>query len=345
MPPEERAVASFGLIVITVSAPACAAGDAGPAPDLPWYGMFEGFTAFDVPVRPAFATEPVTIHGVRGGEGPPLLLLHGFPETRVMWAPIASRLAQTHTVIAPDLRGYGDSSVPPASEDHAGASFRAMAADQVALLQELGFDRARVVGHDRGARVAHRLALDSPERVERLALLDILPTLYVFEHLDQRVATAYYHWFFLAQPAPLPERLIAADPTFYLHRLLGAWGRGGPTASHAAAIPEYERCFADPDRRRAMIEDYRASASIDLAHDRESAARGEHIAVPTLLLWGATGVVGRYPTSPLEVWRQEVGEGVPIAGQAIEGAGHFMVEDEPEPTRAELEPFLLSPTA
>lgn len=296
--------------------------------------VFEGFETFDVELG------SVTVHGVRGGEGPPLLLLHGFPQHHVMWAPVASRLARTHTVIAPDLRGYGDSSVPPDAPDHSNASFRAMAQDQVALLASFGFERATVVGHDRGARVAHRLALDFPDRVNRIALLDILPTRHVFEHLDQRVATAYYHWFFLSQPAPLPETLIGADPIFYLRSLLGGWGGGGPLRSHPEAIPAYERSFGDPTRRHAMIEDYRAAATIDLAHDRESGARGERIAAPTLVLWGELGLVGASPVRPTDVWRAQAVGGVPVTGQVIEGAGHFLVEDAPDATLAALEPFL-----
>ncbi len=302
--------------------------------------MFNGFETFDVALEPEAGAAPVTVHGVRGGGGPPLLLLHGFPQTHVMWAPVASRLARDHTVIAPDLRGYGDSSVPSDTADHSNASFRAMAQDQVALLTAFGIRRAAVVGHDRGARVTHRLALDFPDRVDRIALLDILPTRYVFEHLDQRVAIAYYHWFFLAQPAPLPETLIGADPAFYLHTLLGGWGGGGPLRSHPEALPAYERSFADPAHRHAMVEDYRAAATIDLAHDRESAAGGTRVTSPALVLWGELGLVGRWPVSPVEVWRGQVADGVAVGGGPIERAGHFLVEDAPDATLAALEPFL-----
>jgi haloacetate dehalogenase len=302
--------------------------------------MFEGFETFDVPLETEPGAAPVTVHGVRGGSGPPLLLLHGFPQTHAMWAPVASALARTHTVVAPDLRGYGSSSVPLDAPDHAQASFRAMARDQVQLMASFGYSRFGLVGHDRGARVAHRLALDSPACLDRVALLDILPTRYVFEHLDQRVATMYYHWFFLPQPAPLPETLIAADPTFYLRSLLGAWGGGGPMQSHAEALAAYELSFSDPAHRHAMIEDYRAAATIDLVHDRESADRGERVAAPALILWGARGLVGASLISPVEVWRAQMAAAVPIDGRVIDGAGHFLVEDAPEATLASLEPFL-----
>ena len=239
-----------------------------------------GFEPVDVVVS------GVRIHGVRGGDGPPVLLLHGFPQSHVMWHRIAPELAREYTVVAADLRGYGDSDRPEAGPDHAGYAFRAMAADQVALMEALGFPRFAVVGHDRGARVTHRMALDHPDRVERLALLDILPTAYVFEHVDRRVASANYHWFFLSQPADLPERLIGGDPLYFLHRLLGSWG-SGLDAHEPEALREYERVFADPAARRAMIEDYRAAASIDLEHDTASAAAGQRIAAPCLVLWGS----------------------------------------------------------
>jgi haloacetate dehalogenase len=206
-------------------------------------------------------------------------------------------------------------------------------------MEALGFPRFAVVGHDRGARVTHRMALDHPDRVERLALRDILPTAYVFEHVDRRVATANYHWFFLSQPADLPERLIGGDPLYFLHRLLGSWGSG--LDAHAPeALREYERVFSDPAARRAMIEDYRAAASIDLEHDTASAAAGQRIAAPCLVLWGERGVVAGNPTVPLEVWRSLAADPASMIGGVIAGAGHFLAEENHADTLAALQGFL-----
>ncbi|MDT7699740.1 MAG: haloacetate dehalogenase [Pseudonocardiales bacterium] len=307
--------------------------------------MFPGFETFDLQVPTA--TSPVRIHGVRGGSGPPLLLLHGFPQSHVLWHRLAPLLAEEHTVVATDLRGYGDSDRrvsadgpdTPGSERHAESSFRAMAADQVAVMAELGFDEFAVVGHDRGARVTHRLALDHPDAVTRLALLDIMPTEYVYSHVDRRLATAYYHWFLFIQPFDLPERLLAGDPGAYLHSLLGGWGSG--LDAHApAAVAEYERVFADPDARHAMLEDYRAGASIDLAHDAESERAGRRIAAPCLVLWGGRGVVGNSRDHPLEVWRSRAADPSLVTGEPIAEAGHFFVDERPEETLAALAPFL-----
>jgi haloacetate dehalogenase len=279
----------------------------------------------------------VRIHGVRGGSGPPVLLLHGFPQSHVMWHRIAPELAREHTVVAADLRGYGDSGRPESGPDHAGYSFRAMAGDQVVLMEALGFDRFAVVGHDRGARVTHRMALDHPDRVQRLALLDILPSADV--HLDRAFATAYYHWFFLIQPAELPERLIGGDPLYFLHRTLDSWG-SRLDAQPAEALREYERVFADPAARHAMIEDYRAAASVDLEHDAASAAAGQRIAAPCLVLWGDRSVVGRNPTSPLDVWRELAADPARVDGHAVAGAGHFLAEENHADTLAALRAFL-----
>ena len=289
--------------------------------------MFEGFE------RVRVDTGKATINAVHSGTGPPLLLLHGFPQTSAMWHRVAPALAQQHTVVAADLRGYGDSSRPPSGDDHAGYSFRAMAADQVALMRTLGHDRFAVVGHDRGARVAHRMALDEPAAVTRLAVIDILPTLHVYTHVDRQLATAYYHWFFFIQPYDLPERLIAGDPIGYLHRLLGAWG-GRLEVFEPEARAEYERAFADPDARHAMLEDYRAAATVDLEHDRADA--GRRVEVPLLALWGTRGVVGRGQANPVAVWREYAAD---VHGVGLD-AGHFLVEDRPEESVATLRRFL-----
>ncbi len=289
--------------------------------------MFEGFE------RVRVDTGEATINAVHGGTGPPVLLLHGFPQTSAMWHRVAPELAQRHTVVAADLRGYGDSSRPPSGDDHAGYSFRAMAADQVALMRTLGHDRFAVVGHDRGARVAHRMALDEPAAVTRVAVIDILPTLHVYTHVDRQLATAYYHWFFFIQPYDLPERLIAGDPIGYLHRLLGAWG-GMLEVFEPEALAEYERAFADPDARHAMLEDYRAAASVDLEHDRADA--GRRVEVPLLALWGTRGVVGRGQANPVAVWREYAAD---VHAVGLD-AGHFLVEERPEESVAVLRRFL-----
>jgi len=203
----------------------------------------------------------------RAGEGPPLLLLHGYPQTHVMWHKIAPALAERFTVVLTDLRGYGDSAKPPGGDNHEAYSKRAMAQDQVEVMTALGFDSFAVAGHDRGARVGHRLALDHPERVSKLALLDIAPTLAMYERTDMAFASAYYHWFFLIQPYDLPERLIGADSDFYLEKKIGKWSRNDG-AFTAAALAEYKRCFRDPATIHATCEDYRAAAGTDLEHDR-----------------------------------------------------------------------------
>ncbi|MBV9892190.1 MAG: alpha/beta hydrolase, partial [Rhizobacter sp.] len=234
----------------------------------------------------------ITLFARVGGkpDRPPLLLLHGYPQTHAMWYRVATNLASSFRVVMPDLRGYGDSTKPaPAATpelDHAQYSKRAMAADLVALMRSLGHERFAVVGHDRGARVAHRLALDHRERVERLALLDIVPTLDAYERTDMRFATLYYHWFFLIQPAPLPERMIGGDPAQYLRWTLGGWGSRGLAFMEPEALAEYERCFCRAEAIHAACEDYRASAGIDLAHDRASREAGEKIRCDTLVMWG-----------------------------------------------------------
>ncbi|MDP6474215.1 MAG: alpha/beta hydrolase [Alphaproteobacteria bacterium] len=263
----------------------------------------------------------VEINFVRGGKGPPVLLLHGYPQSHAMWHQVAPVLAQHFTVVAADLRGYGDSAKPEAGTDHYGYSKRASAADQVALMAALGFEKFALVGHDRGARVAHRLALDHAERVQRLALIDIVPTYTAFADTDMEKAMGYYHWFFLCQPFDLPERLIGADPTYYLHWCLKSWGGGRLDYFSPPAMAEYERCFADPAVIHASCEDYRAGATIDLEHDAEDLTR--KIACPTLALWG-NRLDKWYDVA--EVWRARAET---VTGGVLDG-GHFLPEELPE---------------
>ena len=267
------------------------------------------------------------------GDGPPLLLLHGYPQTHVMWHKIAPQLARDYTVVLPDLRGYGDSEKPRGDPGHVRYSKRAMAQDQVEVMAALGFDRFALVGHDRGARVAHRLALDYADRVSRIAVLDIVPTLEVFDTTDQALATAYFHWFFLIQPDGFPEHMIGADPEYYLDTRWARWG-ADPKAFTRAAKAEYLRCFRDPRCIHATCEDYRAGASIDLEHDR---ADPRKIGVPLLALWGSRGFVARR-YDVLECWRRRAED---VSGRALD-CGHFLPEEAPEETLAELRAFLAS---
>jgi haloacetate dehalogenase len=277
--------------------------------------------------------------------GPPLLLLHGFPQTHAMWQRVARQLAGRFSLVIPDLRGYGDSTKPaapagPPELDHAQHSKRAMAADMAALMSSLGHERFAVVGHDRGGRVAHRLALDHAERVERLAVIDIAPTVDVYEATDMRFATWYYHWFFLIQPAPLPERLIGNDVAFYLRWCLGGWGSRGDLAFiEPEALADYERCFCRAETIHAACEDYRAAASIDLEHDRASRAAGEKIACDLLVLWGERGVVARMG-DPLVLWRAQCAG--TVSGEPL-AAGHFIPEELPDDTARRIAAFLDAP--
>lgn len=276
-------------------------------------------------------TSGAAIHLEHGGSGPPLLLLHGYPQTHVMWHRIAAPLAEHFQVICPDLRGYGDSAKPDSTADHAPYSKRSMACDMIEVMDQLGHQAFFLAGHDRGARVAHRLILDHPERVERAGVLDIVPTRHVFEHVDRPMATAYYHWFFLSQGGGLPEHLIGADPPFYLRHKLGQWSAPGAVFD-PAAVAEYQRCFSDPATIHASCEDYRAAAGIDLGHDE--ADRGRRIACPLLALWGAKGFVGRH-YDVLAVWRDYAAH---VQGRALD-CGHFVAEEAPEDTLAELLTF------
>jgi len=274
----------------------------------------------------------VAIRARVAGEGRPVLLLHGYPQTHACWHRVAPLLvAAGFRVVAADLRGYGDSSKPASSADHAAYSKRAMAADQVAVMRALGHDRFAVAGHDRGGRVVHRMALDHPGAVGRLAVLDIAPTATMYARTDMAFATGYYHWFFLIQPAPLPERLIGADPEFYLRRKLAAWDRG-PDTFAPEAFAEYLRCFGDPASIAATCEDYRAAATIDLQHDAAEADR--RVEAPLLALWGERGLVGR-TYDVLATWREKA---VDVRGHALP-TGHYLPEEAPDATAEALAAF------
>ncbi|MDB5410153.1 MAG: alpha/beta hydrolase fold [Rhodospirillales bacterium] len=286
--------------------------------------MFEGFESKTV------TTSGATIRAVIGGSGPPLLLLHGYPQTHVMWHKLAPRLAERFTVVASDLRGYGDSSKPPGGENHANYAKRAMALDQVELMNQLGFPRFRLVGHDRGGRVAHRLALDHPDAVSHVAVLDIAPTATMYAKTDRRFATAYFHWFFLIQPFDLPERLIGGDPDYYLTR---NWRNREPGIFTDEAVAEYKRCFRDPATIHASCEDYRAAAGIDLEHDAADADR--RIACPFLVLWGEQGIIGKL-FDPIASWQEKA---LDVQGQPIP-CGHYLPEEAPEATLTALLGFL-----
>ena len=289
--------------------------------------MFEGFE------RARVRAGDVEINLVRGGEGPPVLLLHGYPQTHAMWHLVAPALAERFTVVAADLRGYGDSSKPFGSEDHATYSKRAMAADGVRVMDSLGFESFAAVGHDRGGRVAHRMALDHPERVTRVAVLDIVPTRHVYATVERDLATAYYHWFFFIQPYDLPETLIGANPRYYLRKKLGGWGTS-LDAFAPEALAEYERCF-DEHTVHASCEDYRAAASIDLVHDDADRERGRKVECPLLALWGGQGVMERI-YDVREVWLEYARD---VEGKPLD-AGHFLAEERPVETARELVSFL-----
>jgi len=268
-----------------------------------------------------FVTDASFIAYRVAGSGPALLLLHGYPQTMYMWHQIVSRLAQDYTVVLADLRGYGDSGKPQTDDQHSPYAKREMAADMAALMRHLGHEKFAVMGHDRGGRVAHRLARDYEDRLTGLAVLDIAPTLSMYEHTDMRFAKAYYHWFFLIQPAPLPETLIGADPEFYLRRKIGSWGASGNVHT-PRALQEYLRCFQN-DTIHASCEDYRAAATIDLDHDRADADK--KLSIPVLALSGAASFVGK--TIDIEAAWQAVCENLTI-GQVP--GGHFLAEESPD---------------
>ncbi len=274
----------------------------------------------------------IKIPYVKAGSGPPLLLLHGYPQTHVMWHRVAPALAKHFTVVVSDLRGYGDTTKPPTTEDHAPYSKRAMGRDQVLLMQSLGFERFDLAGHDRGGRVAHRIALDYPERIKKVAVLDIAPTYTMYTTTDMEFAKAYYHWFFLIQPFDLPERLIGADPQYFLSKKFGQWGRDSGAFTEEV-LAEYIRCFT-PETIHASCEDYRASATIDIAHDQVDIDAGRRIQCPLLALWGEKGFVGnKYDV--LAEWRKWADE---VSGHGLP-CGHYLPEEAPQETIAALLTF------
>ena len=290
--------------------------------------LFPGFVSRFVEVEP-----DVRIHAVIGGAGPPLLLLHGHPQTHAIWHRVAPVLAERFTVVACDLRGYGDSSKPSGGERHRRYGKRVMASDMTRAMAKLGFDRFHVMAHDRGARVAHRLAMDSPDAVQAMVLLDIAPTLAMYEQTNQVFATAYWHWFFLIQPAPLPERLIQSDPAGYVRHVMNR--SAGLTPFDPRALAEYERCMALPGAAHALCEDYRASAGIDLDLDRADRDSGRRLVMPVLVLWGEQGVIQRC-FSPLDEWRRVAER---VEGRSLH-CGHYIPEEAPEELLDNVLPFL-----
>ncbi len=285
--------------------------------------MFPGSNSFTHDI------DGIAIHGVTGGNGPPLLLLHGYPQTHVMWHKVAPELSKQYTLVIPDLRGYGASAKPPTDADHTPYSKRAMATDMVGLMTLLGHKRFAVLAHDRGGRVAHRLAVDHPDLVRGMVILDIAPTREMYANTNAAFATAYWHWFWLIQPAPFPETQINADPLFYLRKKLGSWGATTPFAQEAMAA--YEAAIQNPETVHAMCEDYRAAASIDIRHDDE----GGRVLCPIHVMWGANGVIERC-FDCLALWRARADV---VTGHNLPG-GHYLAEEVPDLVTAETRAFL-----
>ena len=289
--------------------------------------MFDDFTAH------RFDSAGVEIAVWTAGSGPPLLLIHGYPQTHVMWHRIVPALAERFTVVAPDLRGYGDSAKPAGTADHVNYSKRVMAADLVALMASLGHARFAVAGHDRGGRVAYRLALDHPQAVAQVAVLDIVPTKALYDATDRIIADAYFHWFMLTKPAPIPEALIGGAPDVWLDMCFGGWAATAGAFTPTARA-EYHRCFATAAGIHATCEDYRAGATVDYDHDAATIAAGAKITAPLLVLWGARGLVGA-KFDPLAVWRDYA---IDVRGSALP-CGHFLPEEAPDETLAALVRF------
>lgn len=291
--------------------------------------LFPGFEHRDIPTD-----DGVHIHVRLGGRGRPLLLLHGHPQTHAIWHKVAPTLGEHFSLVLADLRGYGDSSKPRGEADHANYSKRAMARDMLRVMQALGHDRFEVLAHDRGARVAHRLAADHPQAVQRMVLLDIAPTLAMYEQTSEAFARAYWHWFFLIQRAPMPERLIEADPAAYLRDLMGSRS-AGLTPFDPRALAAYTRALALPGAAHGLCEDYRAAAGIDLEHDRADRERGATLPMPLLVMWGRDGVVERC-FEPLDEWRRVADD---VRGGTLP-CGHYIAEEAPEALLDEVLPFL-----
>ena len=291
--------------------------------------FFEGFTLTSTQVRDG------ELRLRYGGSGPPLLLLHGNPQTHAMWHAVAPALAQRYTVVCPDLRGYGGSFKPAASADHAAYAKSSMARDMAELMTHMGHDRFQVVSHDRGARVAHRLALDCPDRVQRLAVMDIVPTIEHFERTDMAFALGYYHWFWFAQPHPFPEELINAAPDVWFRAHTSREPKP-PGFFREEALQDYLAAAHDPEAITGMCEDYRAAASIDLQHDRISRAEGQKVRCPLLVLWGAKGKVGGW-YDPVALWREYCS--ADVTGAAVD-SGHYLAEEAPAEVLARLDDFL-----
>jgi haloacetate dehalogenase len=288
--------------------------------------VFEGFREVRI------QTGEAEIFALTGGSGPPLLLLHGFPQTHVMWHAVAARLAARFSLVIADLRGYGNSRGPAPDAAHRRYAKRAMGGDMIDVMTMLGHERFFVAGHDRGARVAYRMALDRPDAIARLAVLDIVPTLDMWEGMTRELALGSYHWLFLAQPAPLPERLIGRDPDFYLRHLLDRWG--GTAALDPAAVAHYERHFRKSSVIQAVCEDYRAGATVDLEDDLADRRSGRRVACPMLLVWGRRYLTAK-SESPLNVWRLWAAD----VREAALDCGHFVAEERPDECAAALEQF------